>query len=915
MHLKNLVRFDKRLLKMIPLKLQLKNFLSYGSDLQEVDFGPYNLICLSGKNGHGKSALLDAITWALWGQARKVSATSKPDEGLLRIGQRQMIVIFDFLFNGDRYRIRREFTSAYGKNYAYLDFALLNGEDENDVIALTAKTIRETQKKIEDVLGLDFDSFINSAFLKQGQSNEFSRKSPKERKEILANILGLNKFEALKKAALEKSKVLSNERDGILKIVEHIEKDLQFLPEINIQIEQTDRSLKEILDQEKNNQNLFSKLNLDQENLNKKNNELEILKVKVQQLNSNFIELKNRFLTLIEQWRSVHHDTLVFKDYDQIEKNKKELKKELDRLQERFTALYSLKEKHLIAKEQLANRLDLYEKKYSKLISEDRIAIDKLEFQEKSLKISKDKIHLEIQELYKLIDVFESKNKNLEIELGKELFGFKNVEELEGKFERRKEFYHTLVANGNSIKNYLKDIVNKKEMIADKKNPSCPLCLQNLSLSRKEYLQKQFATDEFFMQSRLNRIKKLIPMLKEYLLQVHNQVSRVKKINEEFKLNHSKNLDLQKELNTKKYEIQGIEKESKKIVESCKVYKMHLSDLEKEYREFTVKDKDYLSLKEAVDNLEKEIASLNYCEDVHKKLQNEFSDLDKKTVNFQAASEQKVLQRERSKIIADLSKSIRRCRVELDLLNTQEKCFQRLGSDKEALLKRQDLIKRELSELESKKEILFQEKGKLKSQKEKLFKLEQELKDYNKKLQELEKDVNDYKDISKALGKDGIQALLIEEAIPEIEQEANSLLSRLTNNQSQIFIESLRDLKKGGTKETLDIKISDSIGLRPYELFSGGEAFRIDFALRIAISKLLARRAGTSLQTLIIDEGFGSQDEEGLNNIMECIYRIQDDFEKVIIVSHLVSMKEQFPVHFMVTKMPTGSRIDTVECA
>src|SRR5204862_5189299 len=116
----------------------------------------------------------------------------------------------------------------------------------------------------------------------------------------------------------------------------------------------------------------------------------------------------------------------------------------------------------------------------------------------------------------------------------------------------------------------------------------------------------------------------------------------------------------------------------------------------------------------------------------------------------------------------------------------------------------------------------------------------------------------------------------------------------------KLFIESIRDLKKGGSKETLDIKISDALGIRPYELFSGGEAFRIDFALRIAIAKLLARRAGTSLQTLIIDEGFGSQDEEGLTNIMEAIYKIQDDFSKIIIVSHLPSMKDQFPVHFFI---------------
>ena len=133
--------------------------------------------------------------------------------------------------------------------------------------------------------------------------------------------------------------------------------------------------------------------------------------------------------------------------------------------------------------------------------------------------------------------------------------------------------------------------------------------------------------------------------------------------------------------------------------------------------------------------------------------------------------------------------------------------------------------------------------------------------------------------------KNGIQALLIEQAIPEIEQEANELLGRLSQNQAQVFIESQRDLKSGGVRETLDIKISDTMGVRPYEMFSGGEAFRIDFALRIAISKLLARRAGTALQVLIIDEGFGSQDEEGLQRLMQALYTVQEDFEKIIIVS------------------------------
>jgi exonuclease SbcC len=92
-------------------------------------------------------------------------------------------------------------------------------------------------------------------------------------------------------------------------------------------------------------------------------------------------------------------------------------------------------------------------------------------------------------------------------------------------------------------------------------------------------------------------------------------------------------------------------------------------------------------------------------------------------------------------------------------------------------------------------------------------------------------------------------------------------------------------------------------------MFSGGEAFRIDFALRIGISKLLAKRAGAQLQTLIIDEGFGSQDTEGLARLIEGIHMIKNDFKKIIIVSHLSEFKDEFPVHFVVNKTSSGSTV------
>jgi exonuclease SbcC len=92
-------------------------------------------------------------------------------------------------------------------------------------------------------------------------------------------------------------------------------------------------------------------------------------------------------------------------------------------------------------------------------------------------------------------------------------------------------------------------------------------------------------------------------------------------------------------------------------------------------------------------------------------------------------------------------------------------------------------------------------------------------------------------------------------------------------------------------------------------MFSGGEAFRINFAIRIAISKVLARRAGAQLQTLIIDEGFGSQDEQGRERLIEAINSIREDFEKVIVITHIEALKDAFPVRIEVEKLPDGSQL------
>lgn len=310
---------------------------------------------------------------------------------------------------------------------------------------------------------------------------------------------------------------------------------------------------------------------------------------------------------------------------------------------------------------------------------------------------------------------------------------------------------------------------------------------------------------------------------------------------------------------------------------------------------------------------ERKLSVNSYQQQVHQHIQQELETLNDNIARTIRMQQQYATQHARKQEIIELCTRLKTLKHELNCLQATLTTFSELGDQLEQLEKQHDSILHEMKNTQQHREQLLLQKGSLELEYKRLATVTQELEKNKEQIEQYCTLIQDYQAIAQATSKDGVQALLIEQALPEIEFEANELLSKLTNNQAHIMIESLRDLKKGGTKETLDIKISDSAGIRPYEMFSGGEAFRIDFALRIAISKLLARRSGTSLQTLIIDEGFGSQDEEGLSHIMDAIYKIQDDFAKVIIVSHLSSMKDNFPVHFVVEKKPQGSMVRIVE--
>ena len=184
--------------------------------------------------------------------------------------------------------------------------------------------------------------------------------------------------------------------------------------------------------------------------------------------------------------------------------------------------------------------------------------------------------------------------------------------------------------------------------------------------------------------------------------------------------------------------------------------------------------------------------------------------------------------------------------------------------------------------------------------------------EFSSTLERLALQIGQHKTLERAFGKDGIPALLIEQVLPEIESKSNELLDRLSNGQMSIrFVTQAeyKDRKRDDLKETLDIQISDAAGVRDYEMYSGGEAFRVNFAIRLALSEVLAQRKGARLQTLIIDEGFGSQDIQGRQRLIEAINLVKSDFSKILVITHLDELKDAFPTRIEVEKTASGSKV------
>lgn len=263
---------------------------------------------------------------------------------------------------------------------------------------------------------------------------------------------------------------------------------------------------------------------------------------------------------------------------------------------------------------------------------------------------------------------------------------------------------------------------------------------------------------------------------------------------------------------------------------------------------------------------------------------------------------------EAAKRAQDLADKIERWRAQLAEEQKRRAELEDQAEETERQLQAASLTRADMDRLRREKRMADERVGGARQRLAALENVERRLAARRQERGAIAEDLSLLEELREAFSKRGVPAMIIETVVPELERAANELLTRMTEGRLHVRIETQREIKSGELREALDIVIADELGSRPYELYSGGETFRINFAIRIALSRLLANRAGAQLRSLFIDEGFGTQDAKGRDELVEAINSVQNDFDRILVITHIEELKDAFPTRIEVRKGPDGSQ-------
>ena len=862
---------------MIPLQLTISGFLSYRDPI-ELDFTTFDLACIAGPNGAGKSSLLDAITWVLFGQARKRDDSlinSHPDTQAAEVS-------LTFAYEGNIYRVQR--IKPRDKT-AVLEFQILQDspvadgtfsptQGERSWKPLTERSLRETEACIRQTLQLDYETFVNASFFLQGKADQFTQQRPGDRKRILGSILGLEVWETYRRRALSRRREVETEIDGLEGRLDEIRRELNEEGIRITRLEELQAELERLSETRMVQESTLDTVKQVLATLAEQAKLVTALGKQMDAASRRFVDLETRLRARREEQQ----------DHAQV------LERAVD-IEKAYTAWEQARE-DLERWDEISALYGEHEKRRQAPLSEINAVRASLEQELKTLREQSNTAEAastELGELKPKIMAIQESVKGAEVEL-------EGQAQVDAEREAVRQRQAEAKAENPRLKAEMDELKARIDQLSAAEGADCPTCGQPLSLDERNSLINTLEAEGKEMGDRYRENTVYLKEVDQQVRALDKQINDLKQV--ETAMNKSKQALTQL---TSREEVSAAHLDEWQAKGAPRLSEVQVALKEESFAP---------QARELLAEVDAELKDTGYDAAAHDRIRREESE------GRAAAEERRALDKAKAALepldreVGDLEKQAQTLQ---DELTQQQKEYDQAAATlaaAQAQAPDHEAAEKELFKLQEQENRVRLEVGAARQKVDVLKGLKERRQKLKMEREELAARVGQYKQIERAFGKDGVPALLIEQMLPQIEAKANEILERLSDGMMSVrFVTQARfkDKHREDMKETLEIQISDSAGVRDYELYSGGEAFRVNFAIRLALSEVLAQRAGARLQTLVIDEGFGSQDALGRQRLVEAINLVRQDFAKILVITHIDELKDAFPTRIEVEKGERGS--------
>ena len=989
---------------MIPKRLTLTNFLSYRE--VTLDFAGLHVACICGPNGAGKSSLLEAMAWVVWGHSRVAT-----DDDVIHLGAKEVKVEFVFEHQGQVYRILR---GRRRKQGCFLEFQI---QTLTGFRTLTQRGVRATQQLIIQHLKVDYETFVHSAYLRQGRADEFMLKRPGERKQILADLMKLSQYDRLVEKARERARNYQAEIKVLGVALAQAEEQLAQRSAIATHHRTLEEQTQHTQQQQQAALQQRERLQQQQQQRQEQQRAIEAACQQQQHLQQSQLQRAAELERLQQQCQSLQRELTAATEIESGHGQLQQLRhleaeygqrwQQYQQAQALRTQLQTQRQEQRGALQthitQAQFRLTSLDETIAELtqINSQRATVDatleqlqaarqqlrrldQRQIEVTPLQQRRQQLHTRLKQasarLEARLDAISQTQATLTTQRRPELRQtLVKVEHQLAYLEQRRAYQAQVRQKGQERRDFMAQLQteqrqNEQQLIQldqrlallGQPDAHCPLCDQVLADHGPEVMA-QLQRERDTLQQRIWVIREQLTTSQREIQVLRREYRELETELEQYGAVLQEQGGLQAQLASSTEattQLEALEQERHHL-EQCLESEDYATDLHREYQQLETQltrlnydERDHALARNQVEKLrwaefkhaelaqaerrlarllaerpgvetelgelrsqlqtfdqqpsdellqvEATLAELDYQPEHHQRLRAQLQDLQPWQLRYHTLQQARATLPELEQRRDELTLAQTEQQQQHDSLNRQIAAAE-VDLPPDATDPIQQMETR-LAELQTQRDQQLTQLGHLDQQLQQLDTLQQQVDQQRQLLHSHQHQLRVHQELQQAFGKNGIQALMIENLLPQLEAETNQILGRLSAHQLHVQFVTQRSGRKK-LIDTLDILIADTQGTRAYETYSGGEAFRVNFAIRLALARLLAQRSGLALQMLIIDEGFGTQDQAGCDRLVAAITAIAPDFACILAVTHMPHFREAFQTRIDVVKTEQGSQL------